>query len=312
MLAFNSRKYDFAKISESIRHFYPISISKEDSSYFSYPGIIDLEKLIVDNIHNESNLKSRWAALMKEIQDQLQKPVIGTIYGQVPSFSAFTQLETSSLDNLTRTKELHFYVSLLGPFYTIIGQDNNIVKVGEKHFGTTNYLTVSPESEYTDAFKLVADKIENLFSGYRFVPYGIYHQKVEGLHLPYTDAAADTIFHALFTDNTKLTAYVMGDWGYGYDQWINADFDGIETIVILSPPNQWNSYSVTELFSIRPTILKTRMLPITLVRHPVKFYLVQGSFFSKIENDIKEVRLSTLKKIVELGLGGQLELSIKL
>ena len=36
------------------------------------------------------------------------------------------------------------------------------------------------------------------------------------------------------------------------------------------------------------------------------------SYISKIENNIKEVRLSTLKKIVELGLGGQIELSIKL
>lgn len=35
-------------------------------------------------------------------------------------------------------------------------------------------------------------------------------------------------------------------------------------------------------------------------------------YISKIENDIKEVRLSTLQKIVELGLGGHLELSIKL
>ncbi|TRX48698.1 helix-turn-helix transcriptional regulator [Fulvivirga sp. M361] len=35
------------------------------------------------------------------------------------------------------------------------------------------------------------------------------------------------------------------------------------------------------------------------------------SYISKIENNLKEVRLSTLKKIVELGLGGQIELSIK-
>lgn len=35
-------------------------------------------------------------------------------------------------------------------------------------------------------------------------------------------------------------------------------------------------------------------------------------YISKIENNIKEVRLSTLQKIVEVGLGGQLELSIKL
>jgi len=36
------------------------------------------------------------------------------------------------------------------------------------------------------------------------------------------------------------------------------------------------------------------------------------SYISKIENNIKEVRISTLQRIVELGLGGLLELSIKL
>jgi DNA-binding XRE family transcriptional regulator len=36
------------------------------------------------------------------------------------------------------------------------------------------------------------------------------------------------------------------------------------------------------------------------------------SYISKIENNIKEVRFSTLQKIVEIGLGGSLELSIKI
>jgi DNA-binding XRE family transcriptional regulator len=36
------------------------------------------------------------------------------------------------------------------------------------------------------------------------------------------------------------------------------------------------------------------------------------SYISKLENDIKEVRLSTLQKIVELGFGGKLELTIKI
>src|SRR5580692_8648169 len=36
------------------------------------------------------------------------------------------------------------------------------------------------------------------------------------------------------------------------------------------------------------------------------------SYISKIENNIKEVRISTLQKIVKLGLGGQLQFSIKL
>lgn len=36
------------------------------------------------------------------------------------------------------------------------------------------------------------------------------------------------------------------------------------------------------------------------------------SYISKIENNMKEARLSTFQKIIELGFGGRLELSIKL
>ena len=36
------------------------------------------------------------------------------------------------------------------------------------------------------------------------------------------------------------------------------------------------------------------------------------SYISKIENNVKEARISTLQKIVELGFGGQLQLSIKM
>ena len=36
------------------------------------------------------------------------------------------------------------------------------------------------------------------------------------------------------------------------------------------------------------------------------------SYISKIENNVKEVRFSTLQKIVERGVGGHLELSIKI
>lgn len=36
------------------------------------------------------------------------------------------------------------------------------------------------------------------------------------------------------------------------------------------------------------------------------------SYISRIENNIKEVRISTLQRIVELGFGGQLQLTIKI
>jgi HTH-type transcriptional regulator / antitoxin HipB len=36
------------------------------------------------------------------------------------------------------------------------------------------------------------------------------------------------------------------------------------------------------------------------------------AYISKVENNIKDVRLSTLQKIIEVGLGGKMHLSIKL
>ena len=36
------------------------------------------------------------------------------------------------------------------------------------------------------------------------------------------------------------------------------------------------------------------------------------SYISKIENSVKEARISTLAKIIELGFGGKLELKIKM
>ena len=36
------------------------------------------------------------------------------------------------------------------------------------------------------------------------------------------------------------------------------------------------------------------------------------AYISKVENDIKDIRISTLQKIVEVGLGGQLNLSVTL
>jgi len=38
---------------------------------------------------------------------------------------------------------------------------------------------------------------------------------------------------------------------------------------------------------------------------------INKSYISKIENDVKEIRLSNLQKIIEVGLGGNLELKVK-
>ncbi|MGB4400236.1 MAG: hypothetical protein WBJ10_12770 [Daejeonella sp.] len=164
MIQFDSGKYDFNQIIERILHYYPIGISKEEEGYFSCPGIQELDKILVDNISNESNYKSRWT-----------------------DFS--------------------------------------------------NYLTVSPVNEYAEVFKLVAAKIQSRFIGYRFVPFGICRQKIEGLYVRYSERKTQTVFNALFKDNAVLTSPIMGDWTFGYDDWVKADLTGVETEVVLLPPD---------------------------------------------------------------------------
>jgi DNA-binding XRE family transcriptional regulator len=67
-----------------------------------------------------------------------------------------------------------------------------------------------------------------------------------------------------------------------------------------------------ELFKIGALIYDTRIeLGLTQEELANKVGTTK-SYISKIENNLKEARISTLQKIVELGFGGQLELSIKI
>ena len=171
---FYNEKFDFLKIYDSIKHFYPIGLRKgKDIMFHSYPGIKELANIVIENIHENDNYFARWEDFTKQIENIIQREIIGTKYGQAPSFSAFVHLDTFSFDNFTRKKELHFFVSLIGPFYTVIGQDKNIIKAGGKLFSNTSYLVVSPEYEFADTFNFLCDQIEKRFQGFRFVPFNI-------------------------------------------------------------------------------------------------------------------------------------------
>jgi len=240
MLHFNSDKFDFWKIYDAIKRFYPIGIKKDESKmYFSYPGLKELENIIVDNIHENKNFTERWESFTKEIENEIGKEIIGTTYGQTPSFSSYVLLATDSVDNLTRTKELHFFISLLGPFYTIIGRDGNTVRVHDKYYTSTNYLVVSPTNEFAEMFRSLIDKIEDRFKGYRFVPYEICTQVMEGLDLPFSHENVHNVFNALFNNNFEFTKWtIIGDTYLKYDDWIKEGYIDQGGGWTIYPPNE--------------------------------------------------------------------------
>jgi hypothetical protein len=227
MLYFNSDKFDFWKIYDAIKRFYPIGVKRDESKmYFSYPGLKELEDIVVDNIHDENHFIERWDNFTKDLEKEIGKEIIGTSYGQAPSFSSYVLLDTVSVDDLTRTKELHFFVSLVGPFYTIIGQDNNAVKIDEyRSYRSTSYLVISPEKEFADPFNLLCNKIENRFKGFRFVPFEICKQTIEGLFVRYSDEYLNSVFHALFNNHVDLAIWrKIGNDYFKSEDWIKEGY----------------------------------------------------------------------------------------
>jgi hypothetical protein len=222
MFQFNSERFDFWEIYESIKSYYPLGIKKEATTmFFSYPGFKALTDIIVDNIHDESHFIERWENVAKGLGLGIGREMIGTTYGQTPSFSSYILLNKESVGNLTRTKELHFFVSLVGPFYTVIGQDNNQVKLGDLgFFSSTNYIVVSPEIDFAEPFKLLCANIENQFKGFRFVPFEICKQTIDGLDVKYSDDNLNAVFHALFNDQVDLSIRsIIGNTFFKSEDW---------------------------------------------------------------------------------------------
>ena len=53
-------------------------------SFFSYPGLKELEHRIVENIHQAENFSDRWKSFTKELEKELGKEIVGTTNGQAP------------------------------------------------------------------------------------------------------------------------------------------------------------------------------------------------------------------------------------
>ena len=103
---FDSVKYDFWKIYEVITKFYPIGVLRDNPKFYeTFSGRKEFEKLLVENIHNNRNFNKRWVSFDKEIKKLSQKKVIGTTYGQCPSFSSYIELEKNTKNGLTQKKK---------------------------------------------------------------------------------------------------------------------------------------------------------------------------------------------------------------
>jgi hypothetical protein len=232
------QKNFYGPILDAILKYYPIGIKSDVSSYWEYPGQVELNKIIIDNIHSKKNFKS-WQNFDKEIGAESKKRTIGQTYATRPSFSSSLILKKFKHHELMHFKTIHYSVSLLGPFFTIYGVDETaITDKRDEHdlfYTAINVVTVSPYKEFESDFNFIKSKIEDRFPGYKFIPFRLHSMGIEGLFDPYKDNEEFTIYRALFDDflNEYDTNRMRGDYKYGFD-WVKND--GAHIKVTFAPP----------------------------------------------------------------------------
>lgn len=224
---FRDDRYNYWPIYEAIKTYYPIGVPRF-GSFFTYPGLKRLEDIVVENIHVGENYKNRWLSFEHHIREGLGKDVVGTTYGQAPSFSSYIDLEKIEIDQYVLKKELHFCVSLVGPFYTVYGIHcaffgKDFGSKGERKlfYNHTLQSVVSPTGEFGAPFTQTRKLIEERFEGCKFVPYHVNRMYIEGLFVNYRDERKNCVFHALFNDAFDFESRIVGDTHtYGNEQWL--------------------------------------------------------------------------------------------
>ena len=237
MLNFNTEIFDFWPIYETIKQFYPIGISTSNRNLFdSYPGTADLKKLVIENIHDKINFESRWKKFDELLEAKTKFKPVGTTMGQAPSFSSFIEIERIDHGSLTRVKRLHYFVSLLDSYYTVLGDDLSIIKVDDSNLHRINYLVASPFNEFAESFNKICVEIETHFKNFRYVPLFISKQCIDGLDVGYTDYYANSIFSALF-NNTNLDIWTYGDDAFKAEIWLREGLTEMPKWSVQAPNN---------------------------------------------------------------------------
>lgn len=225
---FDSAQYNFWPIYDCIKQYYPLGIPKNygEGIYVEYKGFTDMEKIIVDNIHDAETYKRNWVSFTKRMSVELGLKVFGTTYGQAPSYSAYLLSTSKKEGNRWYYKELHFSVSLLGKFFQIYGLHKTQLSYEDEpiSYSVENIkeIITSPHDEFKESFAAVEQKIIQQFKGYRLVPFSIGQLVLNGLEVYHTDKESSTVNMALFNhllDDEIMDVDVIGNSDYGIDSW---------------------------------------------------------------------------------------------
>ncbi|MGC3944739.1 MAG: hypothetical protein QM762_09480 [Chryseolinea sp.] len=223
---------DFTLISKTIDVYYPSKSSKRlTGQRLSKTKGFKAKSLILQKEFTDE-YKSKWAKFAKIVKSNFNKPL-----EQYPPLSGACMqgdliLSSVKYSDFQREKRLRFFISAIGPFFSIQGVDTSTailpteLRRGEAHTGhfqATHVITVSPSFEYEEPFIKLEQGIKSFFPGYRFVPYEIGMSTRRNIstsdEIDNDEIVMDTIYEGLFARSAVRKCPTRGNRNYGKDDW---------------------------------------------------------------------------------------------
>jgi hypothetical protein len=219
-------------IAETIGEYYPIGHSTRPTSNKELPGFKKIGMLMNSEFLDKKAYKSKWGKLTSDLEKALQKSIYsypdlggGGFLGEIP-------ISEEKQSDFIRKKSLCFYISVLGPFFSIQGIDSSIAilpiesRSGGMHsgnFAATHAVTVSPIFEYLEVFNQLEDELRSHFPGYLFVPYNVGMSTMKFISIAdelRNAQTMDTVYEGLFGRSAVHDCLTRGDERYGMSDWL--------------------------------------------------------------------------------------------
>lgn len=228
------RDQDFTLISDTIKNYYSVNKAKRLTSktIVSSPGFKKIGKIVNEEFLNQKTYRKKWGKLTSHLKKAFNRPVHGHPDLSGGGFFGEVIIEEDKKPDFIRQKSLRFYVSILGPFFSIHAVDSStalleiessLPEFNKGNFAATNAITISPVFEYREAFVKLEDELRAFFPGYLFVPYKIGMSTIKNISVAdelRDPRSLDTVYEALFGLGAVHDCLTRGDQYYGMNDWI--------------------------------------------------------------------------------------------
>jgi hypothetical protein len=191
-----------------------------------------MEKIVNEEFLNQKAYGNKWGKLTSNLKKTFKKPV--HVHPDLSGLGFFGEviIEEDKKPDFIRQKSLRFYISMIGPFFSIQGVDSSIALLeiesrvkdfNKGNFAATHAITISPVFEYQEVFNKLEDELRSFFPGYLFVPYEVGMSTMKNISIAdelRDSRSLDTIYEALFGLGAVHNCFTRGDRYYGMNDWV--------------------------------------------------------------------------------------------